>query len=82
MNKLLYIALVILGAVAIIGLVGIIMLAITDHPIPDALIAITSQGPAAVGALLVNSGGNTVGQAERVTVAPPADASAGPGDGP
>lgn len=72
MNKLLYIALVILGAVAIIGLVGIIMLALTDHPIPDALIAITSQGPAAVGALLVNSGGNAVGQAERVTVAPAA----------
>lgn len=73
MNKLLYLALVILGAVAIIGLVGIIALALTDHPIPDALIAITSQGPAAVGALLVNSGNNAVGQAEKVNVVPAID---------
>lgn len=76
MNKLLYLALAILGSVAIIGLVGIIVLAFFEKSIPDALIAITSSGPAAVGALLVNSGGNAVGQADRVTVERPPEEAA------
>lgn len=70
MNQLLNRALLILGALGIIGMVGIIALAFTNHTIPDALIALTSAGVSGVGALLVNSGGNAVGQAERVTVTP------------
>lgn len=70
MNQLLNRALLILGSIAIIGLVGIIALAFTDHTIPDAVIAIASGGVSGVGALLVNSGGNAVGQADRVTVTP------------
>lgn len=77
MNQLLNRALAILGALALLGLAGIIALAFTDHTIPDALIAISSGGVSGVGALLVNSGGNAVGQAEQVTVASPAD---GPAD--
>lgn len=73
MNQLLNRALFILGALAIIGLVGIIALAFTDHTIPDALISISSGAVGGIGALLVNSGGNAVGQAERVTVAAPAE---------
>lgn len=78
MNQLLNRALLILGSLGIIGMIGVIALAFTDHTIPDALIALTSAGVSGVGALLVNSGGNSnaVGQAEQVTVAPPA------GDGP
>lgn len=74
MNQLLNRALAILGALGIIGLLGIIALAFTDHAIPDALIAITSAGVSGVGALLVNSGGNAVGQAEHVEVSPQRDA--------
>lgn len=73
MNQLLNRALLILGATTLVGLVGIIALALTNHTTPDALIAITSSGIGGVTALLVNSGngGNTVGQAESVTVAQP-----------
>lgn len=75
-NQLLNRALAILGAISLIGLVGIIALAFTDHTTPDALIAMTSGAISGVCALLVNSGGNAVGQADQVTVATP------PGDGP
>lgn len=71
MNQLLNRALLILGALAIIGLTGIIALAFTDHATPDALISISSGAVGGIGALLVNSGGNAVGQADRVTVAAP-----------
>lgn len=73
MNQLLNRALIILGATTLVGLAGIIALALTDHATPDALIAITSAGVSGVGTLLVNGGnaGNTVGQAEQVTVQPP-----------
>lgn len=73
MNQLLNRALLILGTVSIVGLAGIIALAFTDHAIPDALIAMTSGALSGVGALLVNSGGNAVGQAEQVNVAAPAN---------
>lgn len=74
MNQLLNRALLILGATTLVGLVGIIALALTDHTTPDALIAITSSGIGGVTALLVNSGGNTVGQAQQVSVTtPPVD---------
>lgn len=70
MTGLLNRALLILGGVSLIGLAGIIALAFTDHAIPDALIAMTSGALSGVGALLVNSGGNAVGQAEHVEVKP------------
>lgn len=49
-------ALFILGAVALLGLGGIIFLAATDHSIPDALVAIPSGAVTGVLGLLVNPG--------------------------
>lgn len=74
MNQLMKLALVLLGALSIIALLLIGLLAYTEKPIPDALVGIGMAGPTGIGALLANSGRNAVGQADQVTVQPPAEA--------